>query len=225
MFSPPDTIMSFTRSCRNRIAVVVAVTGVAGLEPAVVGRSPSVSPRDWPSSRACSAASASTARRPCRRARPRRSRGRRSAPRPTGTASRTNAEGAAGAGIVVFGVELRDRARGLGQAVDLDELAAEHIHRLREHGVGDRRRAVDDRPQRREVGARRRSGVDQQELDHRGHDERVRHPELGDQLEEARRIDVAQHHGLATVVRGRPSPSPNRRCGTSASRRGSRTPA
>ena len=51
-------------------------------------------------------------------------------------------------GIVVGAPQLGDRAGRLGEAVHLDERAAERLHRADQHLVGDRRGAVDDRAQR-----------------------------------------------------------------------------
>src|SRR5262249_16845964 len=52
--------------------------------------------------------------------------------------------------IVRFRRKMRAPARGLRQAVKLDEIAAHHLLRPQQHIVGDRRRAIGDRLQSRE---------------------------------------------------------------------------
>ena len=79
-----------------------------------------------------------------------------------------------------------------------EEPAAEHLDRLHEHVLRDRRRAVEDRVEAREVGVLD-AGHGHQELQHRGHVHRVRDAVLRDVSEDGGEVDLAQQHDVRTV--------------------------
>ena len=102
-------------------------------------------------------------------------------------------------GIVVLGGQLGDGAGRLGHAVDLDEIALEHLHGRQQRLVGDRRGAVDDRAQRgkRALGRARHL---RHEAQHGRHEQRVGDRFLLISSRIGRGIELADDDGDAAAV-------------------------
>ena len=100
--------------------------------------------------------------------------------------------------LVIGGFELDDGAGALGQPVHAEQVAAEGAQRGLEHGRGDRRGAVGDRPQRGEV-ALRGPGHGGQHLQDRRHEDGVGHALAFEDLEHRRGVEVADQDGGRAV--------------------------
>lgn len=90
-------------------------------------------------------------------------------------------------------------ARGLAQPVDLHEVATERRDRPDQHVQRDRRGAVGDRAQRRQVqvGDARHA---EHRAQHGGHREQVRHPVLDHRAQDRVGVGLAQQHRVAARV-------------------------
>ena len=98
--------------------------------------------------------------------------------------------------VVVLGRQESHRPGGLGQAVDLDEVALEGSHRADQHALRDGRRAVGDRLERGVVALFHARHL-QQELDHRRHEEAVRDAVLGDRRQNLGWVEIRIQHAVA----------------------------
>ena len=108
--------------------------------------------------------------------------------------------------IVVGRRKVSDRPGRLGEPVDLEELAAEQRDARRQHLLADRRGAVDDHFERREVGIGH-SGDELDELQHGRDDERMGHPARREQADELAEVDLPQNLQAGADVVGDGGPS------------------
>ena len=124
-------------------------------------------------------------------------------------------------GVVVLGHQRAYGAGRLGHPVELREVAFEHPEARDEHLFCDRRGPVEDVAQTRGVGICD-TGYREQEHEESGHHEHVADPLGLDEVGQA--ATGRRHEGSRTFPRAtsRTAPSPILRCGTAASRRGSR---
>ena len=109
--------------------------------------------------------------------------------------------------VVVFVHQHGDHAGRLGEAVHLHEVALERLQRRSEHLLGDRRRAISDELQAREVGLVD-VGHHQRERQQGRNHEGVRDAMLTDQLDETADVGgFANDDRLASVVLTRGGPA------------------
>ena len=97
--------------------------------------------------------------------------------------------------------EQGEAAGGLGQAVGLQERAADDLGGVAEHGQRDRRGPVDHVPERAPVGGLA-LGQGQQSLQHRGHQDGVGHLAVHQQAQHARDVGLLLEQQVAAVEVG-----------------------
>ena len=101
---------------------------------------------------------------------------------------------------MVAGIEIGHRARGLGEPVDLGEVATEGLERAGEQVLGHGRGAVEHQLQAREVGARAGRVLEHEE-DHRRHEEHLGDAVAGDGGDDGAGVDLGHDDvGGAHVV-------------------------
>ena len=111
---------------------------------------------------------------------------------PVRLAGRPQQAAAGTVGVVVLELQGRDGARGLGHPVHLAETAAEGRQAPDEDVLRDGRRTIEDQPEARQVGrGQRRRG--QQQHEDGGDDEHLGDPLGGDEPEQQCRIDVTRN--------------------------------
>ena len=122
-------------------------------------------------------------------------------------AGRAHEVGARAVRVVVLGVELGDRAGGLGGAVDLEQRRLNVVSTRSQHGRRDRRGAVGDGPQLRPVAVGG-AGHLHEELQHRRHEEGVGDALVGHGGEQLVGDDVGDEHHARARTTGTTSAKP-----------------